>query len=524
MSGIILSNTASNRNIKTYEDGGGIMFRHKFVKQIYKGSTLIYEDDTAPHLVKLNTTIAWDHELFPKVYSFKAIGTEKDPIPVSGTTSEPIRLRYCRDKIGEYDDGKKIRFNVFENDSAIKNGKLIVDGATVASGNTEATYTIPVNSSVTGKIHIVELQSQENMSDDSTPTIYEYQTSNQYALFGLDSDSTVTPNLASVVSHLEKGSGGAINYTDSGTLLIRPLIKGQLEVSGDCYYCTMDGYYARDAVSYLTGYGIVDFPDDSSDLSNKGNQLYADAGFTIINGDSISLEPGKLVVIKFINSGSFIFSSKFSLSRTYVGNPNSNSGVSAQIKVTVDDGVSWTASTSDSWINISVKSGIGSGTFTISASANGETSGRSGYVHVTSGGKTKSINVVQGGNQSAVEFEDDSLVVKHTSNSWTFGIDEDLGTLVLTEKFYSTKFIVSKAGRMTITTEAYMDQEEQSTYLYASVSENNYDDQRNMVAFGSDNRSVSISLSPGTYYFKIIVKSGTKIAEGNYLSGAITFV
>lgn len=520
----IILGTAGNRNVKTYDDGGGIMFRHKFVKQIYKGGntpTLVYEDTSAPHLVKLNTTIAWMHELFPNVYSFSAMSSEKNPIAISGKTSGTIQLAYIRDKMGEYDNGRKIRFSVFEDDSSTKYGNLYIDSTKTAGGTETCTYTISSNNDLVGKVYHITLKSQEIMTGDSTPTIYEYQTSSPFALFGIENDTLVSPNLGSVISKLTPGDGDDINYTESGSLLFRPLTKGQLEVDGDCCYCIIPGYYTSDATTYLSNYGIVTLPEDSSDLSNQGSQRYADAGFSIINDSSIPLEPGKMVLINFINNGTFRLTSNFSLSRTSVGNINSSDGISAQIKVTVDDGVSWTVSTNTSWVNLNKTSGTGTGTFTISASSNGETSARTGYVYVTSGGTTKSITVQQGGNTSSIEFENADYVVKQSSNKWTFGLDG--GVNGTTTQLYSTKFTVNKAGKLTITTDAFMDQEEQPYYLYASVSTNNYDDQQNTVVFGSSNNTRTISVSVGTYYFKICIKAGAKIADDNYLGGTITY-
>lgn len=72
-------------------------------------------------------------------------------------------------------------------------------------------------------------------------------------------------------------------------------------------------------------------------------------------------------------------------------------GVAIANNVTVTCSGSWTASTTNSWINLSKTSGIGNGTLTVSADKHTGTSSRSGTVTFKSGSQTRTLNVTQQG-------------------------------------------------------------------------------------------------------------------------------
>lgn len=72
-------------------------------------------------------------------------------------------------------------------------------------------------------------------------------------------------------------------------------------------------------------------------------------------------------------------------------------GVAIANNVTVTCSGSWTASTTNSWINLSKTSGIGNGTLTVSADKHTGTSSRSGTVIFKSGSQTRTLNVTQQG-------------------------------------------------------------------------------------------------------------------------------
>lgn len=72
-------------------------------------------------------------------------------------------------------------------------------------------------------------------------------------------------------------------------------------------------------------------------------------------------------------------------------------GVVAINNVTVTCSGSWTASTNNSWINLSKTSGTGNGTLTVSADRNTGSSSRSGTVTFKSGSQTRTLNVTQQG-------------------------------------------------------------------------------------------------------------------------------
>ena len=72
-------------------------------------------------------------------------------------------------------------------------------------------------------------------------------------------------------------------------------------------------------------------------------------------------------------------------------------GVAMTNNVTVTCSGSWTASTTNSWINLSKTSGIGNGTLTVSADKHTGTSSRSGTVTFKSGSQTRTLNVTQQG-------------------------------------------------------------------------------------------------------------------------------
>lgn len=72
-------------------------------------------------------------------------------------------------------------------------------------------------------------------------------------------------------------------------------------------------------------------------------------------------------------------------------------GVAIANNVTVTCSGSWTASTTNSWINLSKTSGIGNGTLTVSADKHTGTSSRSGTVTFKSGSQTRTLNITQQG-------------------------------------------------------------------------------------------------------------------------------
>lgn len=72
------------------------------------------------------------------------------------------------------------------------------------------------------------------------------------------------------------------------------------------------------------------------------------------------------------------------------------SGTSTAVTVTADSGLTWTASTTDSWISITNPTGSGDGSFTVVVSGNNKHSSKSGSVTVTSsGGDVITISVTQ---------------------------------------------------------------------------------------------------------------------------------
>jgi hypothetical protein len=80
--------------------------------------------------------------------------------------------------------------------------------------------------------------------------------------------------------------------------------------------------------------------------------------------------------------------------------------------VTVTSNIGWTVTDDQSWLSVAPASGTSNGSFTVSATANAETTNRSGTVTITGGGSTRLIAVTQAASQP-----NNNLTVAPTSMS-----------------------------------------------------------------------------------------------------------
>lgn len=417
---IILSNDSDLRNIPTYDskNKGGIMYNQKYVSKIYKGGTtptLIYEDTSAPALESVEQSTTWADEVWEGVsenekYKFSAKSTKTNPLPISGYTSHDIDMWYVRAKKGIYSNGTKIAFwdgNSTDNSDS-NYGNLYVDGTlqdkwSELGGNVInlSKYVIPENTSACGKIYDVYKQTLENLEKDPKRHIYEYQTSDEYALFGLEEDNNVTGGfkLSSVRDAMSRTATHSYKCP-TGTLTIIPSKTCMISISGSGYYFTKYAFEDSNQIaSDLFGsYSITNLPSKEGDVLESP---YKEAGFKELS-TTLDLTKGQAVLLGFLEETTITFKSLFRVGLTTYS--ISSYGGNVIVGLTARSDLSWTATTTDSWISILTPSGTGTSGIVVSALKN-TNNDRSGNVTLTSSdGTVLTVPITQKAYEEVLTF------------------------------------------------------------------------------------------------------------------------
>jgi len=538
---VILSNDSSLVNVPKSGNGtkGGILFNYKFVSAIYKGGatpTLIYEDSSAPTLSSVDMTVRWDDEVWAGTESadshkYAAVSTESNPLPVSGYTSDHINMWYIRRREGHYSNGIDIPFWNFDSWDNTKStyGNLYVDGTLQPKGSTLGTntmdysyYTIPECTTATGHRYAVYKQTLENLTTDRKRRIYEYQTSDEYSLFGLEDDSIFSSETPTV-ERIGTTDSHSYRITSSGVLIFRMLQSCQINLDGDqddYYYCIADGNSRTAMVEHLTLNNISSLPSTMDALT--ANENYTAAGFKKSKGGTkgVKIDAGQVMILGCFggNNIDFSFGDVFSIEPQIF----SFTGVSqsGSIAVTAGSSISWTATTSNSWISItSGASGTGDGTVRFTATQNTSGGSRTGQIKVTaSNGMSMVASVDQQSYDQLVTFTDQDLADTYLSendleNSYHFSYEVADTT---SDHEIAIPFVLTQECNLELTTSINGDvgQEDPTNFGVAIANSSSYSPNIDSVAFSnSQENSMLLTLSANrTYYLVVKIPSGMSMA------------
>lgn len=507
MASIIFSTTDSSTVKKVF-------FKYNQVKEIYYGNTLAWKDDDAQAVSNTSND-------YIKFYSeIPLLTSETKPLGKTETkTSNKVDLRYEKGVYVTYSDNSKIGF--ITGDSNTNVGNLVFEGNKQDVVDTcYSQYTIPICDSVCGRTYTVK-----RYGDTQSEQVYEYQTSDDYALFGLSTDRPMGLNLSSARDSVTK-SGTVYNVSSAGSILFRPLKNGQLNLEGSGYYFTKaDAVTCGDVGAILVGeYSISELPTQANDLNQD---TYSLAGFTSLPS-SLQLIKGQAVLVGWFDSGTFSFSKLFNVDTSYVSIPKK--GGSKTINIVTDDDTTWTASVDDNWISLSSASGTGSATLTISANQNSTGTKRTTTVILTSANNDKLyIAVNQDAYVEQLTFGStsvDNYVLKETPDGWSFG-DEEERTTGTTNDTKCIKVTPSVNGTITLSFNANPNVEScDPTIIGATISEDPYSyeyDSVNGVACCDNDSSLPYTVTANTDYYLWLNRSDTNSTSSYALKVYITF-
>lgn len=477
-----------------------VFVRYKEVKEVYVGNKLVWKDDDA------QTVIREVKEFFEFYSPVEAMSTEVSPLPIEGKISGHINTFWHAGSMIYYGkDGKESgrkRFVIDTSDESGGAGTLTVDDVLAKYVGTLGSYpfyeyTIPENQQVCGKTYTVS-----QVSPRGKYSVTEYQTSNENALFGLTSDVYPGFNYSSARDYISV-SGLTYSISQASTLVFRPLKRCQINFSRTGYYF----YDEKNATIQLMHsnlqheIGITSLPKSLEDLDTD---TFKNTGFKSLP-QSLIIEPGKILLVGFLEEGTFWFSEIFSLDKSHIN--LQAIGSSSPVKIIADDNVSWTAETTSSWLTLNKTNGKGSDTLTISATKNTSGSTRTGLVKISSATQDLRVYVTQPNYAVALEFgtvPGTFIVTTISSNTWEISENEIHATRG--QEFTLIPFTPTKngtVGLMSLATEGLETCD--VSMIGATISQNktSYDPNEAITICDIEDSNTYSVIAGNTYYVQI---------------------
>ncbi len=366
---IQLASDEANRTIKkssywnngecSYLNYNGILFNQTFVKGIYymNGSdlTCVYEDSDAPTLVSSSYKLVYSPTSSVPT-KFETHSSEKEPIAKAGSEtygpyySCAVPIKYCKYKLSNsaYDTITYVGAKPDASPGSAIDADLYVDDVKMnLKSGIYQNYAVPENTVGHGLWREVYFY---NPDVNLKTSIFEVQTGDEYALFGLSYDYYDATNVSSIYEayyeSINEESGdtwtksGDHSYsvklgdqivdgeeaasmddaTPCSTFMIRPLQKCKLEITspyGWAWVCNeTDCYSALDVTDKCTNFyengGTTPFNGLSQSNALADTSALSDLGtFSKLSDTAVTLdlEPGSPVIIGVCDNASFTLKS-----------------------------------------------------------------------------------------------------------------------------------------------------------------------------------------------------------------------